>query len=76
MFENLTPRQREVANAILRGNTNQEIAAAARLSVGTVKTHIYHVYLKLGIRSRCGLFKRALDAGVLKITAKHKNGTF
>jgi RNA polymerase sigma factor (sigma-70 family) len=48
----LSPREREILELIARGLTNREIAAALGVSVGTVKTHVEHVFRKLGVTHR------------------------
>lgn len=45
----LAPRQRQVADLILAGHTDTEIAADLGLAVQTVKNHAAAVYAKLGI---------------------------
>jgi PAS domain S-box-containing protein len=47
-----TPREREVLELVLRGFSNREIAARLYMSVDTVKTHLKHIYAKLGVRDR------------------------
>lgn len=52
----LTWREREIAMLIAReGLSNEEIAQRLNLSINTVKTHIQHVYRKLGIARRTGI---------------------
>jgi DNA-binding CsgD family transcriptional regulator len=51
----LTAREGQVARAVLRGLTTQEIARALRLSVYTVQTHVRHIFDKLGVDSRRAL---------------------
>jgi len=51
----LTDRETEVATAVADGATNAEIAADLFVSVATVKTHIGHVYDKLGVGNRVQL---------------------
>lgn len=51
-LEALSPREREVAAAIARGQTNAEIAAALFMGVPTVKGHITQVMVKLGVTNR------------------------
>jgi DNA-binding CsgD family transcriptional regulator len=53
--ETLTPAQRRVAALVAEGRTNREVAAALFLSEHTVRTHLSHVYAKLGVRSRSEL---------------------
>ena len=51
----LTPREREVAQLLARGATNEEIARALWISRYTVKDHVKAVYAKLGVGSRAEL---------------------
>ncbi len=48
----LTAREVEVLRLLAAGHSNQDIADALFLSVGTVKVHITHVLAKLGVKSR------------------------
>jgi DNA-binding NarL/FixJ family response regulator len=48
----LSPREREVALLVARGLANKEIALELGLSVGTVKQHVHHIFLKLGKHKR------------------------
>jgi DNA-binding CsgD family transcriptional regulator len=51
----LTPREREVAQLLVRGATNDEIARALWISRHTVKDHVKAIYAKLGAASRAEL---------------------
>lgn len=51
----LTPREREVAEGILRGLANKELAHELGLSDKTVRNHIFNLYRKLGIQKRLDL---------------------
>jgi DNA-binding NarL/FixJ family response regulator len=57
----LSPREREVAEAIGRGRSNAEIAAELRMSVATVKAHISHVFTKLDLDNRTQIALLARD---------------
>ena len=48
----LSPRERDVFNAIALGLSNGEISQALHLSPATVKTHINRIFAKLGVRDR------------------------
>ncbi|WP_169338025.1 helix-turn-helix transcriptional regulator [Nocardia vinacea] len=58
-WESLTPTERSVVELAVSGLTNPEIAARLFISRGTVKTHLAHVYAKLGIANRTELARRA-----------------
>ncbi len=48
----LTQREREVLQMMAAGKSNQEIAAALFVSLGTVKVHVTHILAKLDVKSR------------------------
>lgn len=51
----LTPTERQVADLVAEGHSNKEVAARLFMSVPTVKTHLTHVYAKLGLTTRAQL---------------------
>lgn len=51
----LTPRQRDVLEAVRRGLTNKEIARNLAIAEGTVKIHIAGLFAALGVRNRTEL---------------------
>lgn len=61
----LTAREREVAVAIAQGRSNAEIAAAAYMSVATVKSHITRILTKLGLDNRVQVAMKVHDAGLV-----------
>ena len=58
----LSPREREVVQAIAEGQTNAEIAAALLMSVPTVKAHVTHILTKAGLANRTQIALLAHDA--------------
>lgn len=61
----LTARELEVLQLIGRGTSNAEIAAELFISEVTVKSHIGHIFTKLGLRDRAAAIVFAFDAGVV-----------
>jgi len=61
----LTPREREVLALIGAGLSNGEIADQLVLGEGTVKTHVGHVFAKLGLRDRAAAVVFAFDHGLV-----------
>lgn len=54
----LTPQEVKIAVAVLQGQTNEQIAEAAELSIKTVKHHIGAVFRKFHVDSRAQLSAR------------------
>lgn len=48
----LSVREKEVLNLISRGYSNKDIADTLFISEKTVKTHLYNIYKKLGVKRR------------------------
>lgn len=54
-WESLTPTELDVVELTVQGLTNPQIGAQLFISVATVKTHLRHVYAKLGVVNRTEL---------------------
>ena len=63
--EALTAREVEVPELVAKGSSNADIAAALFISEATVKTHLLHVYAKLGVRDRAAAVAAAFERGLL-----------
>ncbi|MEV7459623.1 response regulator transcription factor [Streptomyces sp. SM1P] len=61
----LSAREREVLVLVARGTTNREIAAELFISEATVKTHLTHVFAKLGAKDRAAAVAVGYDRGIL-----------
>lgn len=61
----LTPRELEVLKLVAGGASNREIGRVLLLSEATVKSHLVHIYDKLGVRSRTSAVAAARELGVL-----------
>lgn len=62
----LTVREREVLVLIGRGLNNAEIANTLVLGEGTIKTHVNHIFAKLGLRDRTAAVVLAFDGGLVR----------
>ncbi len=54
----LSEREREIIEYLIKGSSNKQIAAELFISLSTVKTHVYRIYKKLGIKNRVELIAR------------------
>ena len=61
----LSPREREVLALVAEGRSNPEIARALYIAEATVKTHLLHVFEKLGVNDRTRAVTRAMELGLL-----------
>src|SRR6266498_1575316 len=62
----LTGKEREVLGRLAEGGSNRAIAEALSVSPATVKTHLAHIYEKLGASDRRDALVRAIALGILR----------
>ncbi len=63
--EVLSDRELEVLIRVSRGATNRDVAAELFISEATVKTHLLHIYSKLGVSDRAAAVAEAYNRGLL-----------
>lgn len=63
--EALSDRELEVLTLIAQGETNRGAAARLFISEATVKTHLLHIYAKLGVNDRAAAVGVAYERGLL-----------
>jgi DNA-binding NarL/FixJ family response regulator len=61
----LSPREYEVLRLVAAGTTNREAARRLLVSEATVKTHLLHLYEKLGVNDRAAAVSEAYQRGLL-----------
>lgn len=63
----LTVREQEILQLMAEGKPNREIAEALFVSEGTVKTHVNHIFHKLGVQDRTQAVVTALRRGLARL---------
>jgi DNA-binding NarL/FixJ family response regulator len=61
----LSPREHDILQLIVEGYSNDEIATLLKRSSPTVRTHLAHLYRKLGVTDRVSAAVRALRHGLV-----------
>ena len=62
----LSARETEVLGLVADGLTNQQVSQRLHLSQATVKSHLVHVYTKLGVDSRTAAVREARRRGLIR----------
>jgi DNA-binding CsgD family transcriptional regulator len=65
---NISFREREIIDLLLKGKSNKEIEDKLFISINTVRNHIYNIYRKLGVRNRVEL------VNFIRIALKNRPG--
>lgn len=69
----LTPREREVTQMVARGMSTEDVARELTIGVATVRTHLYRVRTKLGVRDRAQLVSLAYRSGLIQSAGRGTN---
>ena len=52
---------------VAAGQSNKEVGAGLSISEATVKSHLLHIYQKLGVSDRTAAVTTALDRGIIRL---------
>ena len=63
----LSGREIEVLELVARGGSNKELARELHLSEATVKSHLIHIFEKLGVTDRTAAVTVAIERGILRL---------
>jgi DNA-binding NarL/FixJ family response regulator len=72
--EPLSARETDVLQLVARGSSNAEIARDLRISEATVKTHLVHIFEKLGVGDRTSAVTTALQRGLIDLPGNRSMG--
>lgn len=62
----LSPRETEILEALASGATNRDVSKQLFISESTVKTHLVHLYDKLGVTSRTAALRVARERRLIR----------
>ena len=63
----LSGREIEVLELVAHGGSNKELARELHLSEATVKSHLIHIFDKLGVADRTAAVTVALEKGIIRL---------
>jgi DNA-binding NarL/FixJ family response regulator len=66
--QSLSEREIEVLIQVADGNSNKDIAGKLYISEATVKTHLVHIFGKLGVDDRTAAVTVALEQGIIRLS--------
>lgn len=66
----VTEREIEILRLLADGLSNKQMASRLRVSEATVKSHLSHVYAKLGVDSRAGAVATAIQRRLIRAAAR------
>ena len=65
--KSLSAREIEVLMLVARGTSNKLIARALEIGETTVKTHLLHIFAKLGVDDRTAAVTTAVERGIIRL---------
>ena len=72
LWETLSARELEVLQEAAAGRSSREIGRSLAISEATVKSHLLHIYRKLGVSDRTAAVTTALERGVIRLAGEGK----
>jgi DNA-binding CsgD family transcriptional regulator len=63
----LTPRELDIINLSVRGQSDKEVAADLDISENTVNTHFRKIFRRLGVNNRVQAFVKAARQGIIDL---------
>ncbi len=60
-------REIEVLARVARGMTNKAIGHELQITEATVRSHLIHIFAKLGVADRTGAVTRAFERGIIRL---------
>jgi DNA-binding NarL/FixJ family response regulator len=66
--DQLSPRELEVLGRVANGDSNKEVAHRLHISEATVKSHLLHIFEKLGVNDRTSAVTLAVQKGLIHLT--------
>lgn len=65
VLSSLTDREYDVLKLVARGFSNKAVARELNITTSTVKTHLRHIYRKLGVEDRSQVIIKAIKEGLV-----------
>lgn len=65
--ESLSAREIEVIQLVAKGKSNKDVGKELHISTATVKTHLIHIYNKLGVDDRTAAVTTAIGKGIITL---------
>lgn len=62
----LTEREVQILELLAQGLGNKEMAKQLLVSEATVKSHLSHIYTKLGVDTRAGAVAKAIEQRIIR----------
>jgi DNA-binding NarL/FixJ family response regulator len=75
LISKLTPRERELLEALAEGLSDKDMAEKLYVGIGTIRSHMTHLLSKLGVDSRLQALVFAIRYGLVEVHRPLRNST-